>query len=272
VLQGQVDVRDGVGGEGLEQGLVHAVGLEVEETDPDGPQRLELRQEAREPAPSRPLPARGVLADEHELARAAGESRLGFTEDLRRRHGRVHALDQRDGTVRAAAVAAVRELHVGVDGTDATRRRRPGGVGAGPGARGRLRRARLHSAPVACGRRRARLGGQRADQRAPVEPRPEIHLGQRRRELAAISLHQTAHGGDARAARMRRRDGIEDGGDRLLLGGVDEAAGVDDHDVGVRRPSSLQAALLEGAFEAGGIGLVLGAAESLDEEARGAQR
>ena len=63
---------------------------------------------------------------------------------------------------------------------------------------------------------------------------------------------------------------LEDGVDGLLLGGVDEAAGVDDEDVGVfGAGGELRAAAMEQAHHDLGVDEVLGAAER-DEADRGA--
>ena len=57
-------------------------------------------------------------------------------------------------------------------------------------------------------------------------------------------------------------DHLEDGVDGLLLGGVDEAAGVDDEDLGVfGAGGELGAAAMEQAHHDLGVDEVLGAAE-----------
>jgi hypothetical protein len=69
--------------------------------------------------------------------------------------------------------------------------------------------------------------------------------------------------------------GVEDGLDRLSLGGVDEAAGVDHDDVRRVRGGGVVPGGLKARRQGVGVGLVLGAAERLDEEGAardGAQR
>jgi hypothetical protein len=60
--------------------------------------------------------------------------------------------------------------------------------------------------------------------------------------------------------------GVEDGLDRLLLGGVDEAAGVDDEDGGALGRGGSVPRGAEPRLESVGVGFVLRAAEGLDEE------
>jgi hypothetical protein len=60
--------------------------------------------------------------------------------------------------------------------------------------------------------------------------------------------------------------GVEDRLDRLLLGGVDEAAGVDDDDVRRVRGGGVVTGGPKARGQSVGVGLVLGAAERLDEE------
>jgi hypothetical protein len=59
---------------------------------------------------------------------------------------------------------------------------------------------------------------------------------------------------------------VEDGRDGLLLGRVDEAAGVDDEDVGAAGRRRAVPGGAQPRLERVGIRLVLGAAERLDEE------
>jgi hypothetical protein len=62
------------------------------------------------------------------------------------------------------------------------------------------------------------------------------------------------------------RGGVEDGLDRLFLGGVDEAARVDDEDGGAAGRRGAVPRGAEPRRERVGVGLVLRAAEGLDEE------
>ena len=114
--------------------------------------------------------------------------------------------------------------------------------------------------------------GEGGEDRRHVEAAPEIHLGHLGRQLVAIALDQAADGGEPRATCVRGLGGVEDRRDRLLLGGVDEAAGVDDDQVGTRGRCRTMPGGAQSARQRVGVGLVLGAAERLDEEpgARGA--
>ena len=83
-------------------------------------------------------------------------------------------------------------------------------------------------------------------------------------DVAAIALHQAA-GDDQllRAAGLLVLGHLEDGVDRFLLGGIDEAAGVDDEDVGIggmrRQLVALRGELAHHDF---GIDEILRAAET----------
>ena len=63
----------------------------------------------------------------------------------------------------------------------------------------------------------------------------------------------------------------QQGLDRLLLGGVDEATGVDDHGIGAVHGDEHVPGGSQRALESGGIGFVLGAPERADGEADGSQ-
>jgi hypothetical protein len=65
---------------------------------------------------------------------------------------------------------------------------------------------------------------------------------------------------------MRRLGGLEDGRDRLFLGGIDEAARVDDEDVGAAGRREMMSRGAEPGLESVRVRLVLGAAQRLDEE------
>ena len=76
VLQGDVHIRHREAREGLQERLIDTVGLQVEQAQPEGRERerFELGEQPLEPAPARLRPARRVLADEHELLGAGGQS------------------------------------------------------------------------------------------------------------------------------------------------------------------------------------------------------
>jgi hypothetical protein len=81
-----------------------------------------------------------------------------------------------------------------------------------------------------------------------------------------MPLDEAAHGRYARFTGVRGLGGVQDRRYGLLFGRVDEAAGVDDDDVGA---AGLGGAVPRGAeprLERIRVGLVLGAAEGLDEE------
>jgi len=118
----------------------------------------------------------------------------------------------------------------------------------------------------------SRFAGERLDEPTMIEPRPEVDLGQLAPELGAVAFDQAADGCDAAAARVRRSRGLEDRVDGLLFGGVDEAARVDDDEVGFGGARTPQAGSQEGALEAARVGLVLRAAQGLDDEAQRVQR
>jgi hypothetical protein len=81
-----------------------------------------------------------------------------------------------------------------------------------------------------------------------------------------MPLDQAADRGHARAVSVRHLGGIEERLDGLLLGGVDEPAGVDDDDVGTAGLGLVVPGRPQAPGERVGVGLVLGAAEGLDEE------
>jgi len=62
-----------------------------------------------------------------------------------------------------------------------------------------------------------------------VEAEHRVGLWQRVGELAAVAFGEAAHGDNLLSGVGSREQRV----DRILLGGVDEAAGVHDHDVGV---------------------------------------
>ena len=250
VLERHVHVRDGVRGDRLQQPIVDAVRLQVQEAQPgrSGFQRRQFAEQAARPSPAGLHPPRCVLAHEHEFARARGERRARGAEYLLGLHGLVVALDERDGAEGAAAVAAVGDLHV------RAHRARPARHGDG-----------------VCG---ARLAGrlfpgfvQSREQRRHVQATPEVDFGDLHGQLVPVALHEAAHGGDAGAAGMRGLRGVEDSTDGLLLGRIDEPAGVHYDDVRGVRGRRLVTGDPQAGGERIGVGLVLGAAERLDEEA-----
>ena len=118
---------------------------------------------------------------------------------------------------------------------------------------------------------RAQSGEQLAD-RLHVEGGKHVELGHRRSQLGLVTGDEAAIGGNPSAACVSRLAGLKKGVDRLLLGGVDEPAGVDEDEVGRARRRDPVPGPDQGGLETVGIGLVLGAAESDDGEARGERR
>ena len=104
-----------------------------------------------------------------------------------------------------------------------------------------------------------------------VEPEHRVGLGQLGGELLAVPLGQAADGHDGLgAAAVLEVGGLEQRVDRVLLGLLDEAAGVDHGDVGLGRVVDQQPPL--GGEPAGqllGVDLVAGAAEGHEGDAAG---
>jgi hypothetical protein len=123
--------------------------------------------------------------------------------------------------------------------------------------RGRLSRSRLGT-----GRRPALTDSDTGTPKAGHQ----IGLGEGVGQLVAVALGQAA-GDDQPGALLPGVGQREDGLDRLLPGGVDEGARVDDHEVGDSGVIGRHHALgEEGADDLLGVDLVLGAAERLEDE------
>ena len=159
----------------------------------------------------------------------------------------------------------------GATGPDSSRRRKVRGPPACPGmptvaaAGGPVRRA-MGSSRAAVDRAvradratRDHVGEPVADRGVVVEAEDRVRLGQRGGELGAVALGQAADGDD----RSSRISGVQDGVDRLALGRLDEPAGVDDGDRGVRVVvDEGPAGELETTGELFGVDTVARAAES----------
>jgi hypothetical protein len=113
---------------------------------------------------------------------------------------------------------------------------------------------------------RLRRCGERGQQRGSVQPAPDVDFGQLGRQFVTVALDEATDGGDARAARVRGGCSVEDRRDRLLLGEVDETAGVDDQELGAVGSRRAMPGGTEPRLEGVGVGFVLGAAEGVDEE------
>ena len=92
-----------------------------------------------------------------------------------------------------------------------------------------------------------------------------VYFGDVLLDLVAVALYEAAGYDDATrfaAVLLLVLDHLEDGVDGLLLGGVDEAAGVDDDDLGVfSAGSEFGSVVVEQAHHDLGVDEVLGAAE-----------
>ncbi len=101
-----------------------------------------------------------------------------------------------------------------------------------------------------------------------VEGREDVDLGQRGAQFGGMARDQAAVGCHLRAARVGRLGGVEQDVDRLGLGGVDEAAGVDEDEVGGAGRGRPVAGTRQRRPKPVRIGLVLGTPEGDDGEAR----
>ena len=151
-----------------------------------------------------------ILGDDDQLAHAGRGELPGFGFELLHRNRDVRPADERNGAVAALPVAALRDLQVG----------------------------------VVPGRRQQTLGLQRGILRGPqgvddalpgAGAEVVVHLGNFGAQLVGIALREAAD--DEQMFDLSGalgRCGAQDHFDRLLLGVADEAAGVDDHGLGVR--------------------------------------
>ncbi len=290
VLEGQVVVgrHAGRGGDRGDQAGPGLGGLEVGHPDPldavDGRELGQQRLEQPEVAEVLAV-GRGVLADQEQLPDALLTEPPGLAEHVAGAAGDERAAERRDGAERAAPVAATGQLERGHRAAVEPPAHRPG---AGRGRRGRVqvggrdgvagdddgvraagrRTDRQQLAAVLRGVRvvlltrqdRPQLG---SDVRVVVEAEHRVGLGQRLGEVLAVALGQAAHRHD----RLRGPVGLEVGGlqqrvDGVLLGRLDEAAGVHHHGVGVLGlVDQPEPPGLEAPGELLGVDLVAGAAE-----------
>ena len=112
MLQRYVEVAADVGvlGDGGQQGVSHAVRLDVHEPQPSHAwHRGDLSYDMRERVGTVQVASvrRDVLADEHDLARAERHKLVGLGDDVGQPRTHVGAADRRDRAVSAAAVAAI---------------------------------------------------------------------------------------------------------------------------------------------------------------------
>ena len=245
----------------LQHRVVERLRVRVEKADPrkgrPGEQRLD---EARQPVAPRAevlAVARRVLRDQDELRDALrleaprlGDERLDRAAPLEAPHLRNRA----EG---ARVVAPLADLEVRVAPAAREHPRRELVV--------EPRRQRLVREPRQ--RRQARRGRRRVLEL--VEADEGVHLGDLLRELAAVLLHHAARDDDAvDLAALLALDLLEDRLDRLFLGAVDEAAGVDEHDARLAVRNDLVAGLLQVPEHHLGVHEVLRAAEGHDADGR----
>ena len=69
-----------------------------------------------------------------------------------------------------------------------------------------------------------------------LQAQNQVGFGQVILQLGLVSFGQTAGDDQTFTVRVHLEvGGLKNGGDRLFLGGLDESAGIDDHDIGFRR-------------------------------------
>ena len=257
MLQWHVDVFDQriVLRERVEQLLRDAVGVGVEEPHPLGLRRFDLGEageKLREPVLHFEVlaVAGGVLSDQVDFPNSLAEQAGGFRHDGLETTAPELAPVLRDDAERAGVVAALGDLHVGEV------------LGGGKHARGgivvEVQAARVHGRgvfdPLAHGH----------DAVDFVGPDDGVHLGHVLQDVAPVALDQAPGDDQAlRPAHLLVLGHLQDGVDRLLLGGVDETASVDDQHLGlVRMGGELMPAGGELAHHDFRIDQILGATEA----------
>ena len=195
-----------------------------------------------------------VLGHDHQLAHAVGRQLAGFGHDVFHRLGGVLAAHLRNRAERAQPVAAFGDLQKGE-----VPRRDPQPVAIVQ----RPRRGRLKHRPLLV---------QPADQPighlghllAAEDAHQVVDLGQRLQQLFLLALGQAA--GDDHAADVPlalQLEHLVDRGVRLVAGPLDEAAGVDDDEIGAGRlADQLVAVELQQAEHPLAVDQILGAAEA----------
>ena len=255
VLQRQVDVFDDLFlfGDRVEQLVGDRVRVAVQHADPvqllDSAQAAQQLCERIFAVQVEPV-ARRILRDEDQLLRAVFNERARLLLDALHRAAAVAAADQRDRAVGAAVVAALGDLEV-----REVARRRKLAVAAQRHLfllREALRKA-FHRAFDAGGDVAVRADAEHA-----------VHLGQLLVDLLAVALRETSRDDELLdAALLLERRKLEDLVDRLLLRALDEAAGVDDRDVGERRVvAQFKARVFEARHQHFAVHLVFCAAQA----------
>ena len=292
VLEGEVEVRRHTrrAGDRGDQARTGLGGLEVGHPDPlHAVDRGELGQHRLEQAQVAEVLAvgGGVLADQEQLLDALLTEPAGLAEHVGGPTGDERAAEAGDRAERAPAVAAAGELERGHRATvePAADRAGAGGrrplerqVGGGDGVagddhglRGRTalgRGDRQQPAPVLRGVRVVLLPGQdrpepAGDVGVVVEAEDRVGLGQRLGEVLAVALGETADRDHGPGGPLGLQvGGLEQRVDRVLLGGLHEAAGVDHHRLGLAGVvDEPEAARLEPSGELLGVDLVARAAQ-----------
>ena len=271
----------------LEQPWAHLGRLQVADPHPvDALDRGELGQQLLEQREVAEVLAvrRRVLADEEQLAHALlpQPSRLGDDVGGSPRHER--ATEHRDGAERAAPVAAARDLQrrprAGVQPRAhellavAVTRERDGGRGIRAVDRGQREQHPPVGRHVGCRPRATEDRGEVARHVAVgVEAEHGVGVGQLVGQGLPVTLGEAADGDDRLGAPgLLEVGGLEQGVDGVLLGLLDEAAGVDHRDVGVGGVVDEGPALGgEAAGELLGVDLVAGAPEGDQRDAAAAR-
>ena len=196
------------------------VGIDVVQADP-GAELAERRGEVEEAGPHLALAPEarrvfevdavgaGVLRDDEDLLDARLHETLGLAQHVAGRAADEIAAQLRDDAERAAVVAALGNLQVGVV----------------PGRE--LDALRRHEVEIRVVRRRRRRVHGRDDALVGLRPGDREHVGEALADLAGLRAHAA---GDDDLAVLGHR--LADGAERFRLGAVEEAAGVDDDEIG----------------------------------------
>ncbi len=277
----------GTVGHRLEQARAHLGGLQVGHPNPvDALDRGQLGKQLLEQREVAEVLAVGgrVLADEEQLPHALLPQPARLGDDVGGPPRDERAAEHRDGAERATPVAAAGDLQrrprAGVEpgAHEVLAVAVPGQRHAGSRTRAVDRRQRQQHATVrgnvGCRPRTTEDGGQVARHVAVgVETEHGVGIGQLVGEGLAVALGEAAHGHDGLGAPGLLEVGrLEQGVDGVLLGLLDEAAGVDQCDVGVGGVVDEGPALGgEPAGELLGVDLVAGAPEGDQRDAAAAR-
>ena len=219
VLDGQIQVLADVGGvrDHVQQTLVGLIGVAVEDAQPvhavDGGGLAHQLGQGGMLLPVRAV-AGGILGHQDVLTHALPGKLTHFTQDGVLAAGAVMAADQRDGAEGAAVVAAVADAGVG-------------GVGGGGQHPVMLEEVEaLGTQAVALMRAHRRVDGV-GQLIVLVHAHQQVNLGNFLQEGLLVPLGQAArHHQQPAAAGLFVAGHLQDGVDGLLLGGLNEAAGI----------------------------------------------